>query len=227
MPEVDLLVLASSRKHGGRCVAGWDVTNDRWLRPVSSRADGTLELTHCAIDGDWPQLFDVVRVEVDQHRPTPYQSENWMITDQPWQRLRQVDPRSVRGELRGLVDHGHWMLQDGDRRVDAAALRASPAPTSLALVEPSDLTWYIEPFMGSRQYKTNFRVAGGDWCQFSVTDPPIHERLVPLPDGSHLRNAVGIDDGSDLFLLVSLSEPYDQTGNCYKLIAGVLEVPNT
>jgi hypothetical protein len=110
MPEIDLLVLASSRKYGGRCVAGWDLTNNRWLRPVSSRADGTLELQHCAIDGDWPQLFDVVRVEIDQHRPTPYQSENWVITAQPWRRLRQVDPRSVRGDLRGILDHGDWML---------------------------------------------------------------------------------------------------------------------
>jgi len=36
---------------------------------------------------------------------------------------------------------------------------------------------------------------------------------------------VGISDDSDLFLLVSLSEPYEQTENCYKLVAGTLEVP--
>lgn len=226
MPElVDLLVLASSRKHGGRCVAGWDVTHDRWLRPVSPRADGTLELSHCAIDNDWPQLFDLVRVEIDQHRVTPYQSENWVITDRPWERVRRVEPRAVRDDLRNLVDHTDWMLASGDRRVSAAALRANPAPTSLVLVEPSELTWYIEPFGGSRQYKTNFRLEGGGWCEFSVTDPPVYERMVPLANGSHARDAVGIDDSSDLFFLVSLSEPYDQTDRCYKLIAGVLEVP--
>jgi hypothetical protein len=27
--------------------------------PVSPRADATLELAHCQIDGDWPLLFDV------------------------------------------------------------------------------------------------------------------------------------------------------------------------
>ncbi len=225
MPEVDVLVLACSRKYGGRCIAGWDLTNDRWLRPVSSRPDGTLELRNCAIDGEWPQLFDLVRLEIDQHRPTPYQPENWVITDQPWQRLRHIEPRAVRDDLRSLVDHGHWLLQDGDRRVSAAALRANPAPTSLVLAEPSDLTWYLEHFMNSRQYKANFRVPGGGWCQFSITDPPIHAQLVPLPDGSHPRNTVGIADDSDLFLLVSLSEPFEQTDNCYKLVAGTLEVP--
>jgi hypothetical protein len=113
----------------------------------------------------------------------------------------------------------------GDRRVDAAALRANPAPTSLVLVEPYDLTWYIEPFGATRQYKTNFRLAGGGWCQFSVTDP-VYQRLVPLADGSRPRNAVGIADDSDPFFLVSLSEPFDQTDRCYKLVAGVLEIPS-
>jgi Dual OB-containing domain len=131
----------------------------------------------------------------------------------------------VRDDLRGLVEHGHWLLQEGDRRVAAAALRANPAPSSLVLVEPSDLTWYIEHFGNGRQYKTNFLIPGGGWCQFSVTDPPIHERLVPLADGSHARGVVGIADDSDLFLLVSLSEPFEKTDDCYKLVAGTLEVP--
>lgn len=71
MSEIDLLVLASSHKHGDRCIAGWDLTNDRWLRPVSQRHDGTLELRHCAIDGNWPQVFDLVQMEIDQPRPPP------------------------------------------------------------------------------------------------------------------------------------------------------------
>src|SRR2546426_8668831 len=100
MPElVDLLVLASSRKHGGRCVAGWDLTNDRWLRPVSPLPDGTLEQAHCAIEGDWPHLFDVVRVEIDTQRATVYQPENWEITDRPWERVSVAEPAAVRNEL--------------------------------------------------------------------------------------------------------------------------------
>jgi hypothetical protein len=74
-------------------------------------------------------------------------------------------------------------------------------------------------------HKTNFRIRGGGWCQFSVTDPRVYEQLVPLDDGSHPRNTVGIADDADLFLLVSLSEPFEQTGNCYKLVAGTLDVP--
>jgi hypothetical protein len=35
--------------------------------------DGTFELAHFQIDGDWPLPFDVVRVEIDGHRLTAYQ----------------------------------------------------------------------------------------------------------------------------------------------------------
>src|SRR5687768_7103862 len=105
MPEVDLLVLASSRKHGGRCVAGWDVTNDRWLRPVSTRVDGTLFLHDCAIDARWPEPFDIVHLEIGDHRPTPYQPENWASTGRGWELVETVDPAAVRDDLRARIDH--------------------------------------------------------------------------------------------------------------------------
>lgn len=225
MSEIDLLVLASSHKHGDRCIAGWDLTNDRWLRPVSQRHDGTLELRHCAIDGDWPQVFDLVHMEIDQPRPTPYQPENWLITARPWQRVRSVVPQTIRDDLRGLVDHRDWLLNNGDRRVEAEPLRNNPATSSLVLVKPTDAHWRIEPFGNGRQYKTTFRLDGRDGLyEFSVTDPPIRSRLQALADGSHPRGAVGIADDSEVFYLVSLGEPFDGVDRCFKLVAGVLEV---
>jgi hypothetical protein len=227
MPElVDLLVLASSRKHGGRCVAGWDLTHDRWLRPVSSRPDGTLELGHCAIDGDWPQVFDVVRLEIDEHRPTVYQPENRQISERRWERTSVATPTAIYDDLAGLVDHDDWMLDSGDRRVDAAWLRANPASSSLVLVRPEDAQWRLERFRGDRQYKTTFQLAGRSASyEFSVTDPPIYEQLRPLPDGSHPLNVVGIYDDSEVFYIVSLGEPFDNVDRCFKLVAGVIEIP--
>lgn len=227
MPElVELLVLASSRKHGGRCVAGWDITNNRWLRPVSPRPDGTLELGHCAIDGEWPRVLDVVHVEVDQHRPTAYQPENWQITDRAWERVRTAEPAAIRDDLADLVDHTNWMLDSGDRRVEAAPLRENPATSSVVLVRPNDARWRLEPFGSGRQFKTTFRLDGRNaWYEFSVTDPPTHAQLEPLEDGTHDRNVVGVADDSELFYLVSLGEPFDNVDRCFKLVAGVLEIP--
>ena len=224
MPLVDLLVLASSRKPGGRCVAGWDLTNGRWLRPVSSRPDGTVNLGHCGIEGDWPDLFDVVRVEIGEHRPTAYQPENWVITDRAWERRHRATRGALRNDLRGMIDHSDWLLRNSDRRVSGAALRAHPAPSSLVLVEPSSLTWRIETPPWGPQRKANFRLEGQAWYDFSVTDIAIYERLRHLSDGGYPRSTVGIADDSDVFLTVSLTEPYDND-RCYKLVAAVIEIP--
>ena len=61
-------------------------------------------------------------------------------------------------------------------------------------------------------------------CQKGVYGSSPSEGSAKTPEiGPFLT--VGISDDSDLFLLVSLSEPYEQTENCYKLVAGTLEVP--
>lgn len=221
--EIDLLVLASSKKHGGRCIAGWDVANDRWVRPVSSAPDGTLDLSHCAIDGDWPQVLDVVRVSVDAHRPVSYQPENYVIVDRPWRRIERVASAAALQRLAPLVDHQDWMFDDGDRRVDEAGLKASPAPSSLALARPADIGGRLEAFMGGRQIKTTFHLPDrGRRYEFNVTDPEMHGRLSALNNGSHDRRAVGLQADSDVFYLVSLGEPYN--GKCFKLVAGVIEI---
>lgn len=225
MPTVDLLVLASSRKRGGRCVAGWDLEGERWVRPVSPRADGTLELAHCAVNGQWPELFDVVRIELAAHRPTAYQPENWLIADQPWQLRYQGNPRDLLADLRATTDHDDWLLHNSDRRVDGAALRAAPAESSLVLVEPRSLSWRIETPPWGRQRKADFQLENGGWYDFQVTDIQIYDRLRNLDDGNYPRNTVGIADDSAVFLTVSLTEPYAENDRCYKLVAAVAEVP--
>jgi hypothetical protein len=225
MPEVDLLILASSRKHGGRCIAGWDLTNERWLRPVSSQADGTLELEHCTVNGAWPEVFDVVHLEIGDHRPSPYQPENYVISGTPWELVRQEQPGDVSGLLENLVETDHWLLRSNDRRVQAAVLRANAAPSSLLLVHPSSLTWRVETApWGDRQRKADFRIGGGGWYDWSVTDIPVYEQLRELDDGNYPRDTVGIDDDSDVLLTISLAEPYQENDACYKLVAAVLEV---
>ena len=227
VPLIDLLVLASSRKGGGRCIAGYDLGNDAWLRPVSDLADGTLLPQHCAVDGDWPELFDVLRIEVSEPEPLPWQPENCGLTERPWERLRRVEPVDVADDLRGLVDEGVRLVQSTDRRIARAVLEENPIDASLTLVRPTALNWHIEraPWNNARQEKANFQLDGRGWYDFHVTDPPIEARLEALAEGGHPRSAVGIDDESDVLLTLSLGEPYDFNDQCYKLVAAVLELP--
>lgn len=50
MPAVDVLCLAFSMKHGGRCVAGVRLDSGDWVRPVSAAEDGTLMPAACLLD---------------------------------------------------------------------------------------------------------------------------------------------------------------------------------
>jgi hypothetical protein len=227
MPLLDLIVLASSRKGGGRCVAGYDLNSDRWVRPITDLHEGTLGLEHCSIEGDWPQVYDVVRFEVSEPRPVPWQPENWLLTNRPWELIERSNAANLADDLRSLINEDTTLLDNTSRKIARAALEQTPIDASLTLVRPSTLNWRIErtPW-GSRQQKASFELADCGWFDLHVTDPPIEAQLASLTEGSHPRDAVGINEDSDVLLTLSLSEPYATNNDCYKLVAAVLELPS-
>lgn len=225
MTEVDLLVLASSRKGGGRCVAGYDFAGARWIRPVSGLPDGALMLEHCEVDGDWPQVLDIVRVHIDEPRPLAWQPENWSLTGAAWELVDRLDAADAAEQLDDLVDHEVKLLESTNRKMAGEYLREHPIAASLTLAKPSELQWRIEtPPWGGRQEKALFTLDGPGQYDFHVTDLPIEAALQALALGVHARTAVGIDDESDVFLTISLGEPYNLNDDCYKLAAAVIAV---
>ena len=61
--STDLIVLANSRKHGGRCVAGVDCKTLAWVRLVDD-SDVGLEPSQTILDdGSYPSMLDLIRVE--------------------------------------------------------------------------------------------------------------------------------------------------------------------
>ncbi|MDQ3671465.1 MAG: hypothetical protein M3364_03370 [Actinomycetota bacterium] len=227
MTEVNLLVLASSRKGGGRCIAGYDLEAERWIRPVSDLADGALMIEHCGIEGAWPEVLDIVRVEVDQPRSLAWQPENWSLTGAPWQRVDRLDPSTAADLLQGLVNYDVTLLQSTNRKIAGDYLQANPISDSLTLVKPDQLQWRIEePPWGGRQEKALFSADGQGQYDFHVTDFPIEDALHGLDFGVHPRAAVGIDDRAEVYLTISLGEPYNRNNDCYKLAAAVIALPS-
>jgi hypothetical protein len=78
------------------------------------------------------------------------------------------------------------------------------------------------PPWGGRQEKALFTLDGPGQYDFHVMDFPIEAALHELPLGVHARDAVGIDDDADVFLTISLGEPYSLNDDCYKLAAAVI-----
>src|SRR5690242_6241182 len=95
MPTERMLVLACSKKDSVRCVAGISHETDQWVRPVSTTAGGALSTWHCGIDGEYPQLRDVVRFEKHGACPLPGQPENVLVGRGPWELETRLAPEDV------------------------------------------------------------------------------------------------------------------------------------
>src|SRR5262245_8566645 len=91
MPVIEIICLANSRKHQGRCVAGLTTDGGGWIRPISNTPDGSLLAHHYTLtNGTEARVMDVLWMEVDQPRPENHHPENWIVGKAKWQLVRRA-----------------------------------------------------------------------------------------------------------------------------------------
>ena len=221
MPTREVICLANSWKHGGRCVAGLRLDGGGWVRPVSREPDGVLQLWHYTlVAGGEAALGDVLQMRLTQPRPDPHHPENWLMDYGLWTLVARPLPPSAREFLWQSLTPGPDLMGDCDDRVAYAALETRPAASSLALVHPEGLQWQIResPSSGKRQTRAAFSLAGVHYS-LPLTDPARLKALASCPLGSYP------DENAETLLTISLSEPFDRDGFCYKLVAAVIALP--
>ena len=83
-----MIVLANSYKNGGRCVAGFDVTGQKLVRPISMETQGELSMSQCEIDVDGVQrgvrCLDLIEIPVGSSTPQVAQPENHELLSGKW-----------------------------------------------------------------------------------------------------------------------------------------------
>ena len=232
MPTFEIVCLANSRKRSGRCVAGLRVDGAGWLRPVGSNAEGILHSYHYTLpDNTEARLLDTLRIECSRAHPTPHHPEDWVAMPVLW---RLVE-RPITGErlawLRTQLATGPHLLGCTRDRIRYDALPARPLAHSLALIAPQDLHWMVK---SGKEKEAEHRVRacfqlGGMEYSLPLTDPLWEQRLQHLPLGEHPRHAARVKDADEVWLTVSLSEPFAPADGaeefCFKLAAGVIVVP--
>jgi len=228
---VEMICLANSRKMQGRCIAGLRTDGQGWIRPVAAGADGTLHAAgYCLPDGSEPQILDVIQLGCAGGKPEPHQPENQRVSRTPWQLVSRPAPgclpEAVRSLLLGSLVKGPLLLGNfGDKR-DYGILCRTPAASSLVLVAPENLLWHIKTGVrGNRQTKAEFHLTHTPYS-LSVTDPVWAQRLAHLPNGRYPREAASVGADEQILFTVSLSEPLEWNNHCYKLVAGVITLPN-
>jgi putative nucleic acid modification protein with dual OB domain len=223
VPTFEILCLANSYKHRGRCIAGLRTDGGGWVRLCAPTPGGEVHPCHYLLqDGSGPKALDVIRVECDQPQPSAHQPENWLISGAWWELVHRPAPAALANVLRANVTLGPLLFGDTKRRISFARFADRPANASLALIAPTDIEWRIthKPFKPRAQ----FRLRGTPY-DLPVTDPAWLDTFRELGDGTHPLAACGIEPGRKVLLTVSLGEPFDEGNYCYKLVAAIIPLP--
>jgi hypothetical protein len=224
--RIRFICLANSRKLAGRCVAGLRSDSDEWIRPVSQDSEGTLLRRHYVLDdGKEAAPLDVIELHVSEHRPKPYQPENWVLGNEQWKLIKRLDPKDAYVLLKKVLVTGPELFGNAGDRVPLSGLQDQPIPRSLALIEPTDVSWHIATSIrGTRQTRALFSLGRASY-DLAVTDPVWEHRLKSLDLGVHSREAANVESDDVLLFTISLGGPFQ--GQCYKLIAGIVPIPKS
>lgn len=226
-----IVVLANSRKHSGRCLAGKEVSQSldgtlnvgAWMRPISGRPGHELsELDRRLSDGQDPRLLDVVGFPTIKYCPTSFQTENWLISDDyfwikyghlNWDQALQLIDRPNE-----LWVNGHSTYNGLNDKIPLDIV--NQLNNSILLIHLNSVT--ITSFSPGadfgnpkRRVQACFQYHGVRYSLW-VTDPLIERR--------YISRDVSVELGECL-MAISVSEPHDTNGksNCYKLVASIIE----
>lgn len=140
----DIVILANSRRHDGRCIAGKDLVTGEWIRPINILGKGKPRLDQSAFMGEdfaslsmpksGPQLLDCVRIGFDKPCGDYCQPENILIDGNKW----TGRSRFPRERISELIDCSSCcFIGKGDCYSDyypAAALKKNPLKSSLTFI---------------------------------------------------------------------------------------------
>lgn len=222
-----ILCLANSIKHGGRCIAGLRTDGKGWIRPVSPRDEGGLTLDEYRLSNhENPQILDILDIEFFSPNPKPHQPENWLISPKTWhlsQRFNKTtDKKNILDFLNSHISSSTLLFGNSGDRLNYNKFLVKPSQSSLALIKPNNLSFLSKIYNGHKKIRACFTIGNINY-DLALTDPLIKAKLETLPHDSYSPENLGIvhDNYTNIFLTISLGEPF-QDQCCYKLVAGVL-----
>ncbi|QES42159.1 hypothetical protein DEJ49_15215 [Streptomyces venezuelae] len=215
----ELICLANSRKHLGRCIAGIDVESNAWVRPVSSRQTHEVSAAERQYrDGTEPQILDVVSLRLLRPKRFGFQTENWILDPSSqwvkkgrigWGALCRLEQKTKR----------LWINSEDSSRKgknDRVAVEQEfVLVNSLKLIRVGSVTIEVDrPYDVNKELevRAKFRHEGSTYI-LKVTDAVYEERFRALGVGSY--------ELSESFLTVSLGEEFK--GHFYKMVAAIIE----
>lgn len=212
------ICLANSYKHGGRCLAGIELTTNaegkpvivynpdgrpHWIRPISDEKDGVIpnDIAQDIKLFSVIKLFDAVPCGQKPH-----------VEDTKYSHLKCYNGRFRNDEelLKLCLDRKHQNLFYSQGKAISVE-RAQQLDYSLMFIHPENAEAYIDEEREKSKYRMKFNYYGFNY-DFSITDPVFLEEFQKVPDRfSQLK---------DVYLTLSLGLGFE--GFHYKLVAAVV-----
>lgn len=217
-----IVCLANSWKNRERCLAGIDLDSEKWVRPVCDRDerysnDGRIPRSVRLLEGREPELLDIIEIPLSHTGNNfGFECENLSILSGPWRYLGKAQAASLIKYCSGFKH----ILHNSEKAVSPDYLRSRPSVQrrSLQLVQVNDFS--VAKNKGGSGWRGTFSSHGARLVNAKITDPILTEKL----EEGHSPSPVCL-------LTMSLSMPFplnepNTPPLCWKLIAGVIELPS-
>ena len=221
------VLLANSRKHAGRCLAGRELNGQAalgWIRPVSNRPGEELSEKERELEnGADPQVLDLVDVPLSHANPHACQTENWLIDDNYyWTKVGSLNWQ----QASALAENPPTLWVNGDSTYNGKNDQipqqiAAGLASSICMIRVNSLELHVlvpgKDFGNpKKRVQARFRFNGVDYWLW-VTDPRIER--------AYLAGEPRVEHIGESLLTVSLSEPHSKSDGSiyqYKLVAMLL-----
>ncbi|MFJ7238153.1 dual OB domain-containing protein [Streptomyces olivaceus] len=216
-----LICLANSRKHGGRCIAGIDLQSNAWVRPISSRSGHEVsERERQYLDGTEPRVLDVISMKIIRRQSSGFQRENWILDSSVrWSRMGRVEWEDLRPleqrPSRLWINSDDSTMKGVNDRIPVT--QSERLTDSLKIIRVDSVTIIVDqPFEMGRglEVRAEFWHSSSPYI-LKVTDCVYADRF--------RRKGVGRYRLGESFLTVSLGEEWKDY--YYKLVAAIIERP--
>lgn len=219
--RIEFIVLACSYKHGGRCLAGIDLTSKRLIRLVSSDASTNyaIPVNECKYNGTALKPLDIIAIEIIAKGETlGAQTENYLVEFPLVKSFigvakeKDISPYKFKGTCSPYpFDTKYPFLSYGayyHRNYSLCLIRAYAL--SLKSIKNSD---------GKDKTKISFNVYKFNNEAVRLEDYSVTDPNYCLFDG---KNRSGYHDLGKAYLLISLGQD-DDTNNYYKFVSGIID----
>lgn len=207
--KVTIVVFANSVKNQGHCVAGKDISTQRWLRLVSDEYGSALSYGQCLCSNPYGKFpvkpLQKIEIEFVKSASLIHQPDNYLIANVIWQQKYKITEE----EIVNYLDNPQNLWGSGDRiYYDLIESGAIHIEQSLYLVKVNDLRLYRNEYQ-KRRASFNYQNVRYD---FAVTDPDFDTLL---------QNDANLQE----ILCISLGQKWQSSetdrGSCYKIVAAI------